>query len=164
MKKQELMKISIEAELKLLEDIKTDPQKMLNDDIIFNALRDQTSFSKYFDPNLRIFSYSLNTHKIYANKFYILGYNGIDKLRIEALESLKSLKMKKITTKDTDPNNLINALMQRNLLLTNLVVYLNQNLSSFAHKSNSLILINEYKEINRYIQDSLTFIDSIEVE
>lgn len=54
--------------------------------------------------------------------------------------------------------------MKSNLLLTNLVVYLNQNLSNFANKSNSLILINEYEEINRYIQDSLTFIQSIEDE
>lgn len=164
MNKLDLITLSLESELKLLDHIKKDPEKFINNDIIFNALKDQSSFSKYFDPDLRIISYSLNTHKTYANKFHILGYKSINNLRIEAYELLKSLKTNTYITKVNDPQKQINALMQRNLLLTNLIVYLNQNLSSFANKSNSLILLNEYKEINRYIQDSLTFIDSVEVK
>ncbi|EEY90102.1 hypothetical protein [Acinetobacter lwoffii] len=164
MKKNDLIKISIDAEIKLLEDIEKNPNKFLSNDILFNALKDQSSFSKYSDSEYKIISYSLNTQKTYANKYHIRGYGYLNKLRIQAYEKLSPKKIKSLNKEAKDPHSQINSLMKSNLLLTNLVVYLNQNLSNFANKSNSLILINEYEEINRYIQDSLTFIQSIEDE
>lgn len=57
--------ISLESELKLLNEIIFSPEKFINDQELIFALKSQKNFANYENKDLKIIFYSLNSHKKY---------------------------------------------------------------------------------------------------
>ena len=60
---------SIQSEIDLLQLIINKPNNYINDNYIKTAISSQKNMAKYFNNEYGIISLSLNTHKLYVNKY-----------------------------------------------------------------------------------------------
>ena len=91
---------SIQSEIDLLQLIINKPNNYINDNEIKTAISSQNNMAKYFNKEYGIVSLSLNTHKLYVNKYSNMTYIQFNELRIKALSSIsitstgKKIKLK----------------------------------------------------------------------
>lgn len=167
MKDKEIIK-SIESEVNLLKEIIDDPS-ILKDNSLFSALKDQKSFSSYQNNNLNIRSYSLNSHKAYANNILIGGYPYLDSLRKSCLTTfqthIKSVKKASKVTLSSLTTNIHNikkendALKKHNLLLTALTNQLTEKLDFYVLNSKDNEIIYDYQNFKKQIECMVRFIE-----
>ena len=133
---------SIQSEIDLLQLIINKPNNYINDNEIKTAISSQNNMAKYFNKEYGIVSLSLNTHKLYVNKYSNMTYIQFNELRIKVLSSISITstgKKNKIEELKSENNNLkIN-----NLILVKIIYDLKSTISNLALKTNSKYTIDE---------------------
>lgn len=133
---------SIQSEIDLLQLIVKKPKNYINDNTIKYAISSQKNMAKYSNNDYGIISLSLNSHKLYVNKYANMTYNQFNELRIKALFSISKIpatKKNKIEELKAENNNLkIN-----NLILIKIIYDLKSTISNLALKTNSKYTIDE---------------------
>ncbi len=167
MKDKEII-ISIESEITFLKEIINDPS-ILRDNKILSSIKDQKSFSSYYNNDLNIRSYSLNSHKTYANNILIGGYPYLDSLRKKCLTAFqnhtRSIKksskvtISSLTTNIQDIKNENDALKKHNLLLTALTNQLTEKLDFYVSNSKDNEIIYDYQNFKKQIECMVRFIE-----
>ena len=82
---------SIQSEIDLLQLIINKPNNYINDNDIKTAISSQKNIAKYSNSEYGIISLSLNTHKLYVNKYSNMTYTQFNDLRIKALSNVVPL-------------------------------------------------------------------------
>lgn len=82
---------SIQSEIDLLQLIVKKPNNYINDNTIKYAISSQKNMAKYSNNDYGIISLSLNSHKLYVNKYANMTYNQFNELRIKALFSISKI-------------------------------------------------------------------------
>ena len=153
---------NIEAELILLKRIHDAPYAYLKDERnFFHILKTQKSFAEFEDKSLCIISCTINTHKHYCDKFHMLGYDHINRLRISAYKKLHSLKNQAKSAsqkkdKTTKINNNINhSVTKNNIKLISILLFLKEKLQDYAIQSQNIEIQNDFKIVNKQIEKIL---------
>lgn len=167
MKNKEIFE-SIENEINLLKSIIENPST-IKDESILSSLKDQKKFSNYHNIELKIKSYSLNSHKTYANKFLTEGYAYLNSLRIECLKTINNQKNQKTTSSkktlislqktinEIKNENLI--LKKHNILLTDLTHRLIEKLDFYILNSKDNKIIYDYQDFKNQLECMVRFIE-----
>lgn len=131
---------AIYAEIDLLKDIISNPNNYKSNQQILKALENQSSFSRYQNPDHNILSMSLNTHKFYCNSFLLNGYSSLNELRVKCYTLLNQSEF--VSSKNSQNNKIdnlelrIHELIQHNLMLTKIIYDLKYSLEGISLKSN----------------------------
>lgn len=167
MKNNDVIK-SIENEVKLLKNI-IDDLSLLNDEHLALAIKDQKSFANYENTDLNIQSYSLNSHKTYANQVLTEGYSYLDSLRKKCLillhapkESHKKpskLTVSSLTAKISELQEENGMLKKHNLLLTTLNNHLIEKLDFYILNSKDNEVIYDYQDFKKQLECMVRFIE-----
>lgn len=142
------IEISVNNEISLLLSIINHPENYKKDKSIFlNILKNQTNLANYKKIELKIKSYSLNSHKLYVEKYTKYSFVEFDFLRKKAYTALKTIKsensQKEIKYNEIKPS--VNIFLKNNLLLNSIILTLIEKLGVYAFKSKNEELINDYK-------------------
>lgn len=158
---------SIENELKLLKEIIINPS-LLKEESLFTALKDQKSFSNYQNDDLNIKSYSLNSHKTYANKVLTEGYPYLDTLRKKCLTAFQThiksvskpskVTLSSLTAKIHNLEKENDTLKKHNILLSALTNELTEKLDFYVLNSKDNEIIYEYQDFKKKIECMVRFI------
>jgi hypothetical protein len=144
------IELNIKNEVNLLLSIIELPKNYIKDrERYLTILKNQKNFAIFSDGKREIFSYSLNTHKSYIEKYSQYSYLEYDLLRRKAYKTLKYYKTEVISSKKNNNHKdleiLLDSLMKNNLLLNSIITTLVEKLSVYAHKSKNAELINDFK-------------------
>ena len=138
------IKISIQNELQLLEDIISSPKNFAKD-IYFEILKNQNNFAKYSSNERKILSLSLNTQKNYANEFLTLGYSHLNKCRELAYKKIINLSFTKpknskdsLKEEKSELLNKIDKIEKQNLKLVRILNDIRYTLISISKNSNEI--------------------------
>lgn len=133
---------SIFSEIDLLNLIIKSPINFKDSNEIMNALKSQNNLAKYSNKDLEILSLSLNTHKLYINKYSDITYSEYDDLRVKALSKIStSQKIKKDEITNLRIEN--NQLKIHNFTLIKIIFDLKSTIKNLASNSNNQITIDE---------------------
>lgn len=133
---------SIFSEIDLLNLIIKSPINFKDSNEIMNALKSQNNLAKYSNKDLEILSLSLNTHKLYINKYSDITYSEYDDLRVKALSKIStSQKIKKDEITNLRIEN--DQLKINNFTLIKIIFDLKSTIKNLASNSNSQETINE---------------------
>lgn len=133
---------SIFSEIDLLNLIIKSPINFKDSNEIMNALKSQNNLAKYSNKDLEILSLSLNTHKLYINKYSDITYSEYDDLRVKALSKIStSQKIKKDEITNLRIEN--NQLKINNFTLIKIIFDLKSTIKNLASNSNNQETINE---------------------
>ena len=151
---------SIQSEIDLLQLIINKPNNYINDNEIKTAISSQNNMAKYFNKEYGIVSLSLNTHKLYVNKYSNMTYIQFNELRIKALSSISITstgKKNKIEELKSENNNLkIN-----NLILVKIIYDLKSTISNLALSTNDNYIINETNNKLKYFEKLLNHANEV---
>ncbi|WP_180100961.1 hypothetical protein [Acinetobacter sp. YH12151] len=151
---------SIQSEIDLLQLIINKPNNYINDNDIKNAISSQKNIAKYSNREYGIISLSLNTHKLYVNKYSNMTYIQFNDLRIKALSSISTTpasKKNKIEELKSENNNLkIN-----NLILIKIIYDLKSTLSNLALGTNNQYIIDETNNKLKYFEKLLNHANEV---
>lgn len=162
MKKFDLPEVenSIQSEIDLLQLIINKPNNYISDNTIKNAISSQKNIAKYSNNEYGIISLSLNSHKLYVNKYANMTYNQFNKLRKKALFSISktpSIKKNKIEELKAENNNLkIN-----NLILIKIIYDLKSTISNLALKTNNKYTIDEVNNKLKHFEKLLNHVNEV---
>lgn len=133
---------SIYSEIDLLNLIISSPLNFKDSKDIMNSIKSQNNIAKYSNKDLGILPLSLNTHKLYINKYSDITYTQYDDLRIKALNKYhipKNTRVDKITNLQIENNQLkIN-----NLILIKIVFDLKSTIKNIALNTTNKKIIEE---------------------
>lgn len=133
---------SIFSEIDLLNLIIKSPINFKDSNEIMNALKSQNNLAKYSNKDLEILSLSLNTHKLYINKYSDITYSEYDDLRVKALSKIStSQKIKKDEITNLRIEN--DQLKINNFTLIKIIFDLKSTIKNLASNSNNQETINE---------------------
>lgn len=136
------IELSLSAEIELLHLIIKSPNKFINSADIMQALKSQSNFSKYSNPELGILPLSLNSHKLYIKRYSNFTFTQLDNLRLKAYNIFNQPNnMKKDVIKDLRNEN--NILKVNNLTLIKIIYDLKSLVKHMILKTNDQALINE---------------------
>lgn len=162
MKKFDLPEVvnSIQSEIDLLQLIINKPNNYINDNTIKNAISSQKNIAKYSNNEYGIISLSLNSHKLYVNKYANMTYNQFNDLRIKALFSISktpSTKKNKIEELKAENNNLkIN-----NLILIKIIYDLKSTILNLSLKTNNKYTIDEVNNKLKHFEKLLNHVNEV---
>ena len=151
--------ISLESELKLLNEIIFSPEKFINDQELIFALKSQKNFANYENKDLKIIFYSLNSHKKYIKNSKIYDYDFVNNLRLEAYNLVQKSKASSLEDEKNPPNFEIINLKKHNILLTGIIMKLKYRLEYYAKVSNKKELLADLKQQNKEIESLLSIIE-----
>lgn len=158
------IELSIKNEIKMLNSIINNSfkSKIPLESIIF-SLKNQTNFSRFNNFDLKILSYSLNSHKSYIEKYSNLSFNEFNNLRKEALTSITHSNIKSKTKKEDNnkvKNEIISKLNRQNILLISFLHMMKDKMEVYAYTSSKPELINDFnfflKEFEQIINPLLS--------
>lgn len=133
---------SIFSEIDLLNLIIKSPINFKDSNEIMNALKSQNNLAKYSNKDLEILSLSLNTHKLYINKYSDITYSEYDDLRVKALSKIStSQKIKKDEITNLRIEN--DQLKINNFTLIKIIFDLKSTIKNLASNSNNQKTIDE---------------------
>lgn len=140
------IELSIKNEIIMLNSIINKSFKnKLHTEAIILALKNQSNFSKFKNFDLKILSYSLNSHKSYIEKYSNFSFNAFDNLRKEALTCITHNNIKsKIKKNDNDKNEIITKLNRQNILLISFLHMMKEKMEVYAYTSSKPELINDF--------------------
>ena len=133
---------SIYSEIDLLNLIIESPLDFENSEDIITALKSQNNLAKYSNKELGIIPLSLNTHKLYINKYSDTTYLQYNDLRIRALNKCHTQESPKIE-KITDLKIEDKKLKICNMTLTKIIFDLKSTIKNLASNSNNQKTIDE---------------------
>lgn len=151
---------SIQSEIDLLQLIINKPNNYINDNYIKTAISSQKNIAKYFNNKYGIIPLSLNTHKLYVNKYSNMTYIQFNELRIKALSSISTTStIKKNKTEELKVEN--NNLKINNLILIKIIYDLKSTISNLALSTNNEYIINETNNKLKYFEKLLNHANEV---
>ncbi|ENU37020.1 MULTISPECIES: hypothetical protein [Acinetobacter] len=149
---------SIQSEIDFLKLIINKPQKYINDNYIKTAISSQKNMAKYVNNEYGIISLSLNTHKLYVNKYSNMTYTQFNELRIKALSSIITSPITiRNKTKELEKEN--NNLKINNLTLIKIIYDLKSIISNLALNTKNQYIIDETNNKLRYFEKLLNYVN-----
>ncbi|MFX6058878.1 hypothetical protein ABTF11_14560 [Acinetobacter baumannii] len=151
---------SIQSEIDLLQLIINKPNNYINDNDIKTAISSQKNIAKYSNSEYGIISLSLNTHKLYVNKYSNMTYTHFNDLRIKALSSITiTLASKKNKIEELKSEN--NYLKINNLILIKIIYDLKSTISNLALGTNNQYVIDETNNKLKYFEKLLNHANEV---
>ena len=151
---------SIQSEIDLLQLIIKKPNNYINDNDIKTAISSQKNIAKYINNEYGIISLSLNTHKLYVNKYSNMTYIQFNELRIKALSSIITSPITiRNKTKELEKEN--NNLKINNLTLIKIIYDLKSTISNLALGTNNQYIIDETNNKLKYFEKLLNHANEV---
>ncbi len=156
----------------LLQEIIKSPDGFKNNDGLVKALKSQGGLAKYEDAERYIGAVAINTVKSLSELLLDDGFDGFDRLRINARDAIEKAltgKIKKTTTENArqklaSTEETLAITQQSNFLLNTVIKEMRSHLKAMALQDGTdEERLKRYKDINKKVEAQLNYVNYGEV-
>ncbi|MEH6386121.1 MAG: hypothetical protein V7780_16050 [Colwellia sp.] len=156
----------------LLQEVIKSPDEFKNNDDLVKALKSQGGLAKYENADRHIGAVAINTVKSLSELLLDDGFDGFDRLRINARDAIEKAltgKIKKITSESTRQKlasieERLVITQQSNFLLNTVIKEMRAHLKAMALQDvTDEERLKRYKDINKKVEAQLNYVNHGEV-
>jgi hypothetical protein len=156
----------------LLQEIIKSPDEFKNNEGLVNALKSQGGLAKYEDAERYIGAIAINTVKSLSELLLIDGFDGFDRLRINARDAIETALKGKIKKSNAEnarqklvsTEEALAITQQSNFLLNTVIKEMRAHLKAMALQDGTdEERLKRYKDINQKVEAQLNYVNHGEV-